>query len=161
MFKCTFFQLCTRFCFFGAFAKAASCSHPRLINFPEQKSFWNVTRPCDLTNGGGSDKGFTQNLASYDRNRCKSDWWGHAGVCQLCSRMPLSTILPWGITRFRFCHIILINMEPFEPAHRPVDVKGLTFVTFFNNFNFEGHFSCFTLGNQMARDSVQGHHVVI
>ena len=49
------FQLCTRFCFFRAFAKAASCSHPRLINFPEQKSFWNVTRPCDLTNGGGSD----------------------------------------------------------------------------------------------------------
>ena len=54
-------------------------------------------------------------------------------------------------------------MEPFELAHRLVlvDVKGLTFVTFFNNFNFEGHISCFTLGNQMARDSVQGHHVVI
>ena len=65
------------------------------------------------------------------------------------------------VTRFRFCHIILIHMEPFDPAHRPVDVKGLTFVTFFNNFNFEGHISCFTLGNQMARDSVQGHHVVI
>ena len=124
------FQLCTRFCFFGAFAKAASCSHPRLINFPEQKSFWNVTRPCDLTNGGGSHKGFTQNLATYDRSRCKSDWWGHDGVCQLCSRMPLSTILPWGITRFRFCHIIFINMEPFEPTHRPVDVFNMC-VTFF------------------------------
>ena len=55
-------------------------------------------------------------------------------------------------------------MEPFELAHRPVDVFNMR-VTFFlpnwDNLIFGGHISCFTLGNQMARDSVQGHHVII
>ena len=45
-------QLCTRNCFFGAFATEAKCGHSKVVDLPEQQSeVWNVSLPCYLTVG--------------------------------------------------------------------------------------------------------------
>ena len=45
-------QLCTRNCFFGAFAREANCGHSKVVDLPEQQmEVWNITKPCYLTVG--------------------------------------------------------------------------------------------------------------
>ena len=112
------FQLCTRFCFYGAFASAASCSHPRLINFPEQKLFWNVTRPCDLTTGGevnivleySERLFFAHFIIGRDANQIGEVMIDFANSVQECPCPPSC----FEVIMFRLCHFFWNNIGSSE-----------------------------------------------
>ena len=65
-------------------------------------------------------------MTGTDANRIGEVMMEFANSVQECPCPPSCL----EVTRFRFCHIILIHMEPFELAHRPVDVFNMR-VTFF------------------------------